>query len=122
MRPPCRFPECGRKSYMRGWCSPHYKQWLAGEEPRPLKPMLKHVLRAAHFGWIEDARCGDNPLFTTLENIEQQMLCAQCPVKNECREYAIDTGATGVVMGGIIIDSHPLKHTGTRPEERANAA
>ncbi|MGD7734140.1 WhiB family transcriptional regulator [Propionibacteriaceae bacterium G57] len=44
---------------------------------------------------------------------DQLGMCAWCPVAVQCLDYARATGATDVVMGGVVLRSRPLTTEGT---------
>lgn len=62
--------------------------------------------------WMSSAPCRD--LTSEIEFLSrpaafQRAVCDECPVWVECLNYAIETKATGVVMGGLEIRDKPLR-------------
>lgn len=62
--------------------------------------------------WMTAAVCHDPDLgvdFLAKPPALQRVTCDTCPVWVECLDYAIDTQATSVVMGGVQIRDRPIR-------------
>lgn len=62
--------------------------------------------------WMTEAPCLDPDAaieFMERPAAAQKAVCNTCPRWVECLDYAIETKATGVVMGGIEIGIKPLR-------------
>jgi hypothetical protein len=66
-------------------------------------------------GWMGQARCRNLPaklarLFHSTDPLEQQYarhICAACPVRQPCHDYAAGHWAWGVWGGATFRDGHP---------------
>jgi WhiB family redox-sensing transcriptional regulator len=62
-------------------------------------------LRDAHESWFDDAACrGRSDLFFTFDPTkiaQAKAICAECPVRPECRAFALDTRQEYGVWGGM---------------------
>lgn len=75
--------------------------------------------------WMTKAPCLDPDV--QVEWLErpvaaQKAVCRTCPVWFECLEYAIETKATRVVMGGVEIREKPIRKLAEEVPENASTA
>lgn len=53
--------------------------------------------------WHNQGRCAGQPDWLDKDVAQQLADCRQCPVLQQCRAWAIETGSTGVVIGGMAL-------------------
>jgi WhiB family redox-sensing transcriptional regulator len=79
--------------------------------------------------WREHAACRDEDpeLFFPLSEIgpgarqadEAKAVCARCPVREQCLEYALDNGLDHGIFGGLTESERRRLRRGARPSRRA---
>jgi len=79
-----------------------YEAWLIGYDPGPT---LADRLALARPRWMSQASCRgmDVALFFPASGdhgLQAKRVCAGCPVRVECRAFAVDTGAYYGIWGG----------------------
>lgn len=77
-----------------------YRKWnQARRNPPPVE-------RGPDMSWLEDAACrGVDPALFFPERgastREAKAICAECPVREQCRDYALDTNQKHGIWGGL---------------------
>jgi WhiB family redox-sensing transcriptional regulator len=79
--------------------------------------------------WREHAACRDEDpeLFFPLSEMgpgarqadEAKAVCARCPVREQCLEYALDNGLDHGIFGGLTESERRRLRRGARPSRRA---
>lgn len=106
----CLFDGCTGDVYIRNMCSWHYRRVQAGTIRLP-NAREEAVARVGSMGWQEHAACRtsghpedwfpvsekpDNPIV-----VRARAVCGSCPVVLRCAEWALNTGMTDGIFGGL---------------------
>jgi len=124
----CGIDGCDRRPQARGMCNPHYLKWrrAEGRVDGPYPPGTPHGFDAPPppGPWVADGACrgadteiwfsgrGDNALIQLAKQI-----CAGCPVRQPCADYALDHPVLLGTWGGLSERERRL----TRRENRGAA-
>jgi hypothetical protein len=75
--------------------------------------------------WKADAACkGCDPNWWhpprggNRDSLKAIAICNTCPVTAECLQYALDNDERGGIWGGVSVDVHRRRMTGSRPARR----
>jgi len=73
---------------------------------RPPLSAKKNLTNTA-MSWAEDAECKDTPIELWFSDFGDHFddsalrICRRCPVREKCRDYAIDNDLTDGIWGGM---------------------
>ena len=112
----CSLADCSNPAYARGWCKKHYQRVHRHGSPHIALRFTNDgaVINLRPFRatpWIELAACRDKPndvFFPSKDDprgvhesyVRARRICAGCPVKDACLQYALDERITHGVFGG----------------------
>lgn len=107
----CAVDYCTNKARSRGLCDGHYKQQRAGQPFRPVRQQLARTrsvptvqLAPPAGDWREAAACRGDVAFVDLPLVDQQPVCARCPVRQDCLAYGVEhapISGDSVTYGGM---------------------